>query len=66
MKSNVALKTAFENLKRSGIRNLYYITAKDLIGSDGEGTVDGTHATDLGFYRMAEKVTPVLKKVLPR
>lgn len=66
IKSNAALKTAFENLKHSGVRNLYYITSKDLIGGDGEGTVDGTHATDLGFERMAEKVTPIVKKVLPR
>lgn len=66
VKDNAALKIAFENLKRDGVRNIYYLSAKDLLGSDGEATVDGTHPTDLGFYRMAEKVTPVLKKVLRR
>jgi len=66
IKSNAALKTAYENLKHSGVRNLRYVTSKNLIGSDGEGTVDGTHATDLGFERMAEKVTPILRKALPR
>jgi lysophospholipase L1-like esterase len=65
-KSNAALKSAYNNLKKSGVRNLYYLPAKDLIGSDGEGTVDGTHPTDLGFERMAEKVTPILRKSLHR
>jgi lysophospholipase L1-like esterase len=63
---NAELKSAYENLKRAGIRNLYYLAAKDLIGDDGEGTVDGTHPTDLGFERMATKVTPILRKVLHR
>lgn len=66
IKSNAALKVAYENLKHAGVRNLYYLPAKGLIGDDGEGTVDGTHATDLGFERMAEKVTPILRKVLHR
>ncbi|MDB6057753.1 MAG: rhdA [Verrucomicrobiales bacterium] len=66
IKSNAALKVVYENLKHSGIRNLYYLSAKGLIGDDGEGTVDGTHATDLGFERMAEKVTPILRKALHR
>lgn len=65
-KANAALKTAYQDLKRSGVRNLHYLPAKDLIGNDGEGTVDGTHATDLGFERMAQKVTPILGKVLQR
>jgi lysophospholipase L1-like esterase len=64
--ANAALKVAYENLKHSGIRNLYYLPAKGLIGDDGEGTVDGTHATDLGFERIAEKVTPILRKALHR
>lgn len=63
---NAALKAAYANLKHSGIRNLYYIPGADLYGSDGDATVDGTHATDLGFVRMAEKVTPILAKVLHR
>jgi hypothetical protein len=65
-KANEALKVAYQNLKHAGVRNLSYVSGKDLYGDDGEATVDGTHATDLGFYRMAEKVTPVVKKVLPR
>lgn len=65
-KANVALKSAYENLKRAGVRNLYYLPGKDLLGNDGDATVDGTHATDLGFERMAEKVTPILGKVLHR
>lgn len=65
-KANEALQIAYKNLKHSGVRNLYYVPGKDLYGNDGDATVDGTHATDLGFERMAEKVTPVVRKVLPR
>jgi hypothetical protein len=65
-KANEALKAAFKDLKLSGVRNLYYVPGKDLYGNDGDATVDGTHATDLGFERMAEKVTPIVRKVLHR
>jgi hypothetical protein len=43
---------------------LYYVSAQDLIGTDGEGTVDGVHPTDLGAMRMADKMEPLLRRVL--
>lgn len=49
--------------KRGGDKNVYIIDGRSLFaGRDGDGcTVDGTHPTDLGFMRMAEKIAPVLK-----
>ncbi|MDD2594531.1 MAG: SGNH/GDSL hydrolase family protein [Bacteroidales bacterium] len=44
----------YDRLCKEGYTNLKYIPAKDLIGDDGECTVDGCHMTDLGFMRMAE------------
>ena len=38
--------------------------ADDLLGSDGEATVDGTHATDVGFLRLAAAIRPVLERAL--
>jgi len=39
---------------------LHYLEGANLLGTDGEGTVDGTHPTDLGFSRMAQIIGPVV------
>ena len=41
-------------LRKEGYDNFRYIPAEGLTGPDGEGSVDGTHQTDLGFLRMSE------------
>jgi hypothetical protein len=64
--SRVALKAAFGRLKAAGDDNLYYIEGEDLIGDDGEGTVDSSHPTDLGFYRQAEAFQKILQPILDR
>ena len=51
-------------LKAENPRNLYYIDRRDLYGPDCEGTVDGIHLTDLGFYFYAQKLKPYLEAVL--
>lgn len=61
---NVAFKDAYLKLKKEGIKDLYYLPAEKLIGSDGEGTVDGAHLTDLGFMRIASELEENLKKIL--
>ena len=38
------------------------ISSKDMLGHDGEATVDGVHFTDLGMMRYAELVCPIIKK----
>lgn len=64
--SRKALRIAYENLLKSGVRNLYYQIAEGELGSDGEGTVDGTHPTDLGFMRQAAVYELVLKSILEK
>ncbi len=61
--SNQNLREIYERLGFRD-RNLYYISARDLIGTDGEATVDGIHPTDLGIMRMADKMEPLLRRVL--
>jgi GDSL-like Lipase/Acylhydrolase family/N-terminus of Esterase_SGNH_hydro-type len=64
--SRKSLRKAYENLLNNGIRNLYYQIAEGELGSDGEGTVDGTHPTDLGFMRQSDIYELVLKSILQK
>jgi hypothetical protein len=61
---NVALCAAYKRLLTAGIKGLYYVPGKQLFGQDGDATVDGVHATDLGFIRIAECLAPVIKKAI--
>ena len=63
-KSNARLRELFQRLIRAEDKNLLYVPATGLIGADGEGTVDGTHPTDLGFMRMADAIEPALRRAL--
>jgi lysophospholipase L1-like esterase len=62
--NHAALRGAFDRLKKSGVKNLYYIPGDSLLGDDGEGTVDSSHPTDLGFVRQAEVFAKTLKPLL--
>lgn len=54
----------YKQLKRDGVRNLYYVTWDGMTGRDEEGTVDGVHLTDIGFRAYADILERVLKKIL--
>jgi hypothetical protein len=59
-----AYHAAYENLRKGGVRDLYYVEGEKLLGDDGEGTVDASHPTDLGFMRQAKVIGDVLKPLL--
>lgn len=59
---NQALKTQFDKLVKDGMKDLIYISAAGSIGTDNEGTVDGTHLTDLGFLRYADYLIAKFKE----
>lgn len=61
--SRAALRAAFAELT-VGDPQLHYLGHEGLLGDDDEGTVDCSHPTDLGFFRMAELITPVLQKLI--
>jgi len=61
---NRNFKLEFERLLKAGYKNLYYIPTDHLIGDDSEGTVDGTHPTDVGFERMLKIIGPKVKAIL--
>lgn len=64
LEQNGNFKKEYTRLLASGEKNLYYIPADDLIGHDSEGTVDGTHPTDVGFSRMIDIIAPKIKEIL--
>jgi hypothetical protein len=64
LKDRAELNAAFNRLKKSGMKNLFYIPGENLLGDDGESTTDGSHPNDLGFTRQAEIFAKVLKPLL--
>lgn len=61
--SRAALKKAFDQLAPDD-KHLHYLKGDDLLGDDGEGTVDSSHPTDLGFVRQAAAFRTVLEPLL--
>jgi hypothetical protein len=64
LKDRAELKAAYGRLKKSGVKDLYYIPGEHLFGDDGEASVDGSHPTDLGFTRQAEIFAKTLEPLL--
>ena len=62
--SRAELESAFKRLKKAGVKKLYYIPGENLLGDDGDGTVDSSHPNDLGFRRQADAFAKVLKPLL--
>jgi len=55
-----ALRNVFGKLKSEGVRHVYFLDNKGMLGDDCEGTVDGCHPNDLGMMRMADAFTKAL------
>ena len=61
---NIAMTQLFKRLKKAGEKKIYYVSAKKMLGDDGDATVDGSHFTDVGALRYVENIMPALKKAL--
>ncbi|MCP4247977.1 MAG: hypothetical protein GY778_13095, partial [bacterium] len=61
---NQTLRHAFEDLTEQGVRHLHYLPGDAQLAGAENGTVDGVHPTDLGFFRMAVTYRPVLEAIL--
>ncbi len=60
------VKATYENAIKNGDKNVYYIDGTSFF-EDGDGElcfVDGCHPNDLGFYKMARKIEPLIKQLL--
>jgi hypothetical protein len=62
--NHAALKEGFEKLKVEGINGLFYVEGDALLGDDADGATDGSHPNDLGFFRQADVIEPVLRAAL--
>ncbi len=60
-----ALRAAVAAMVRDGVKGLHLLDGADLLGTDGEGTTDGSHPNDLGMMRQADKVLAALQPLLP-
>lgn len=60
----ILMRGIFEKLKKEGIEGIYFLEGKNLLGDDGEGTIDGVHPNDIGFQRHAEEFIKVINNIL--
>lgn len=62
--SRAALRAVYEGLMADGVAGVHYLPGDGLLNDDSEGTVDGSHPTDLGFVQQANAFEPVLRSLL--
>ena len=58
------LRKAYAELLAEGVANLHYVEGEGLLGEDDEATVDSSHPTDLGFWRYADVLAPVIAPLI--
>ncbi len=67
IKREQVVKETYENAIKKGDKNVYFISGDALTKDCGrEGSVDGCHPTDYGFYSMANAIGKVLKPILEK
>lgn len=59
-----ALKRAYDARVAAGDGHIYYCPGDNVIGTDGEATVDGSHPTDLGMMRYTDVLEASLRNIL--
>ncbi len=57
-------EAAVRALQKEGVEGLILVPGMDLIGHDGEGTVDGVHLSDLGMDRQARSLLPIVSRAI--
>ena len=57
-----------ENAIKNGDKIVYFVDGETFFGQKDRTlcTVDLTHPNDIGFYRMAETIYPVMKQILEK
>ena len=63
-RNHTAFRTAYEALVAGRVKGLTYVPDAPFLGEDGEGTVDGSHPSDLGMMRYADALEPILRNLL--
>lgn len=65
-RKNETLNRIFNALKKKGEKNIYLIDSEQMLGDDGEATVDAIHFTDVGMMRYADLLCSVIKSLLEK
>ena len=60
------LRKIYTKLIKEGDKNLYFLSNKNMLGTDGEATVDRCHFNDLGMMRQADVYIKFLKPILKK
>ena len=61
---NEIVKATYDFAKANGDENVYFIPSHELMAlCEDNGTVDGSHPTDFGFFSMAKAMISVLDKL---
>ena len=59
------IRETYEKAVSDGDKNVYFVSGRNLMDLAGnDGSVDGVHPTDLGFYSMVRAVYPTLSSIL--
>ena len=58
------LLSIYQKFVDEGDKNIFFLEGNNLLGSDGEGTVDGVHPNDVGFMRMADVIQKKIEEIL--
>lgn len=59
------IKKTYDTAVAEGDKNVYFLDPTEHMPFSGdEGTVEGCHPTDLGFYFMAQGILPVIKELV--
>ena len=65
LERKVLERETVDSLRAAGDGLVHFLDGSTLLGEDfDECTVDGVHPCDLGFMRIADGLTPVLRKIL--
>ena len=61
-------RTVYKARKKAGDKNIYFVDGTKFWAPKDytENTIDGAHPTDLGFTRMADKLEPILRRLLEK
>lgn len=62
------IRATYEHAKAAGDENVYFLDGERFFGGEDRDacTNDCTHPNDLGMYRMAKVIEPVLRGILER
>lgn len=64
--TNPLFRAVFERLQAEGNSQVFFFNAENALGHDFEGAHDGTHPTDLGFFRFAQALAPAINAALTK